>query len=789
MLKKYLISFLYYTVQLIEKYQYRNLELDEDDVSKKIIETHDLDGILVKTDSGYQPASHIHSTQPYTIWKVLLENGMFLECADNHIVFTSDLEQKFVRDLSLDDYLFTEEGESKVKSIERLNYRVSMYDLTVDHPDHRYYTNGILSHNTVSAAIAVLYYVTFNSDKNVLITANKIETVKEIINKVKSIYYLLPFWLKPSVQNWNQTTISFASTGCVIKSAAATPNAGIGNTIDFLYVDEMAHLPRNILDDFYRALYPTVSAVNNSKIVVTSTPNGYNLFHKLLVGAEKPIGDKDKNNYKALRVYWWQVPGRYVTYLRLDSFICKQLNIDHKSIYEMVKALGFDCELKYSSSEQKWEIWIPNTDDKLPDFMIKMAKGKEGENIVSDYFRTLWFENKLEDGTVSKHRLIEFCDVSSWKEDAIKDIGGIDKFNQEYDLQFANGNKQIFDAQTLQRFTNSKKIFTHIKIPKIDAKSFVNYDNLKWVEDTSLFNFEDIKNYHMAISIDISEGLGQDYSVINFFRVMPKKEDEWSLNIESINDMFKLEQVGLFRSNIISVPELAELAYMLCFEVLNPDKLGVVLETNMFGGELLGKMKDLFNGRNEFSQHIFYRYKHRADAIRTEIGIKLRQNKNLYVKEYQKRMKAGDVIVHEESTILEITTFIKEETNAGNMQFKADGGHDDVVMTVVEISTIFDSIKFTETISTLIDELPESVKTAIEKRVGESPNLVADDYTALFKAQKKISGTSTPLWGSGNNNSGWGALGGSNGGGWGSLGGSSGGSWGVLGGDKSGGLW
>ena len=41
-----------------------------------------------------------------------------------------------------------------------------MFDLTVDHPDHRFYTNGILSHNTISSAILILHTILFNNDKN-----------------------------------------------------------------------------------------------------------------------------------------------------------------------------------------------------------------------------------------------------------------------------------------------------------------------------------------------------------------------------------------------------------------------------------------------------------------------------------------------------------------------------------------------------------------------------------------------------------------------------------------------
>jgi hypothetical protein len=661
--------------------------------------------------------------------------------------------------------------------------------ISVDNDSKLFLTNNFIpTHNTVSAAIVILYYVTFNTDKNCLITANKLETVKEIINKVKSIYYLLPYWLKPSVSNWNQTTISFGSTGCVIKSAAATPNAGIGLTIDMLYVDEMAHLPRNMLDEFYRALYPTVSAVNNSKVILTSTPNGYNLFYKLLNGAERPIGDKQKNNYKSMRVYWWQVPGRYVTYLRLDGFICKQYNIDEEKLFEYVKSLGFKCSLKYSTQDARYEIHIPNTTDELPEFMRKQMIGKEGgDDLVSDYFRGLSFEGTNVNGKVTKYKFVEFCDVSSWKEDAIKDIGGIEKFNQEYDLQFANGNKQIFDSQTLNRFANGKKPFSHIEIPVLEQKTFVKYDELKWIDDPTLFNMADIKNYHLVLGVDLSEGLGQDFSVINIFRVMPKSEEEWGLNLESINDLFKIEQVGLYRCNTVSIPELAELLYLLCFEVFNENKLGVVLEVNMFGGELLGNMRNIWNGRNNYSSHIFYRYKHRIDAVSTDIGIKLRSNKNIFVKQYQKRLRAGDIIVHDEGTILEITTFIKEETSSGNIQFKADSGHDDTVMTIVELSTIFENVKFGETITELINELPDSVKNQIEKRLGDAPNMIGADYSSLFKAQKRTQSTGTSPWGG--SSSGWGALGGSGGSNWGSLGGGSG-NWGALGGgNKTGGLW
>lgn len=733
MIKKLITNFIYKLIELIEKIEYRKLDLNENDISKKIIKSYELEDIYVKSDNGYVPASEFHITQPYKVWEICLENGMSLRCADNHIVFTDKLEEIFTKNLTINHYLFTDKGVSKVKSVKKLNHKVSMCDLTVNDQNHRYYTSGILSHNTVSAAIFILHFVTFNNDKNVLIAANKLETVKEIINKIKSIYYLLPFWLKPSIVNWTQTTITIGNTNCVIKTTAATSNAGIGNSIDVLYLDEMAHLPAEILEDFYRSIFPTVSGIENSKIIVTSTPNGYNLFWRLLSGAEKPVGDKEKNKYKALRVYWWQVPGRYVSYLRLDHFICKKYNITSDEIFIFIKNQGFECEKIYSIENDKWEIHIQNKNEYIPSF-LKDSVIENNESIITNYLRSIIYEkNDI------KLKLSDFCDISSWKEDAIKDIGGEESFNQEYDLQFANGNKVLFDSQTLDKLSNDKVPFIYQQIDKLDKKTFIDYQDLVWIKDRpDLFELSQAKKYYIIIGVDLSEGLGQDSSVINIFRIFDKKEDSWPKNVESLYDLFKVEQIGLFRSNIMSVKEIAELLYLICFDIFDSNNIGVVLEVNAFGGELLNNMRELWNGRNEFSNHIFFRYKHREDAVKKDIGIKLRQNKNLFVKDYQKRIKLGDIVVHEEETLKEMTTFVKKETRNGNFSYEADSGHDDCVMTVVELSTIFNNSLFHELVSRLMNELPENIKKSMEIKLGDNPNINGADYSVLFKAQQKL---------------------------------------------------
>jgi hypothetical protein len=58
--------------------------------------------------------------------------------------------------------------------------------------------------------------------------------------------------------------------------------------------------------EFYTSTYPVISSGKETKIVITSTPNGIgNVFHKLWEGAVQKT-----NNFNPFTVNWWDVPGR-----------------------------------------------------------------------------------------------------------------------------------------------------------------------------------------------------------------------------------------------------------------------------------------------------------------------------------------------------------------------------------------------------------------------------------------------------------------------------------------------
>ena len=116
---------------------------------KKIISTKKLSDIEVLTDTGWVDVLNIHTTVEYEVFNVITENGLSIKCADLHILFKEDLSEVFVKDLILGDQIQTKFGISTVCLIEKTGKFEEMYDLELpENSNHRYFTDGILSHNT-----------------------------------------------------------------------------------------------------------------------------------------------------------------------------------------------------------------------------------------------------------------------------------------------------------------------------------------------------------------------------------------------------------------------------------------------------------------------------------------------------------------------------------------------------------------------------------------------------------------------------------------------------------------
>lgn len=129
-------------------------------VTRKFIDSINLFDLEIETDSGWQPVSSIHKTVPYDVWSIKTANGLTLECADTHILFDHNHNEIFVKDLvENQSKIVTKFGLELVVKVTKESYQENMFDLTVNHMHHRFYTNDILSHNT--SIINALSYALF----------------------------------------------------------------------------------------------------------------------------------------------------------------------------------------------------------------------------------------------------------------------------------------------------------------------------------------------------------------------------------------------------------------------------------------------------------------------------------------------------------------------------------------------------------------------------------------------------------------------------------------------------
>jgi hypothetical protein len=724
MLKIFIENIIYFLIELIERIEYKNRTFDEDDPLKKIINFIQLDNLSVETDYGFVPIEEINISQPYKIYEIKLENGLKLKCADVHGVFCEGHIIKYVKDLTKEDIVITNKGNSRIKSIKKINHKVSMFDLSIGTNEHSYYTNDILSLNTVSASIVILHLVMFNDDKGVMIVANKSDTVKEIIRKIKDIYKLLPFFLKTGVTNWNEKQIAFENNSRV-QSQARSKEPSIGFTIDLLYLDEFAKVPDNIIRQYYGSVIPTVSSIENSKVIITSTPDGYNLFWELLIDAERPKEDPRWNKYEAMRVYWHQVKGRRDTKLLFLEHKCRQYNITKEEVLEQLKNMGYEIYFKKLENDYWYFIKFFEDNSTTP-----------RENCKIDEIRQIRISEVIP--------LPEIARITNWQEEQTNLVGGESMFKQEYEIQFITDDKLLFDSVMFESFMNEQYTFESPKLDIFDKKLILPYNSLTFVKDhPELFELDRAKDYYITIGIDLAEGLGLDYTVFNIFRLMmkddkliEKKKDIYSNKY----DLFKMEQIGLFRNNVYSITEVAHILYLLVFEIFDPEKVKIVVEMNKnLGNDLVNNMRHVFNDNNDFMDAVFARYKHRESDQKPKIGLLIGHNKKLLLKDFQDAVKKDNIVLHNESTIIELKSFSKRETPSGEITFRSETGNDDCVMSMINLSSLFDNNYYKNMVDTYSDyNITEKDKQTIINflKIKDDGSLV--DFQSFTGAHKRF---------------------------------------------------
>ena len=584
---------------------------EDKDAGKVLWSTAKVEKLLIAMEEGFASADHpfYEGNPDYKKANIVYEYTEFefdeiKKCAKDIIHFANHYCQ-----------VMTDEGYMKIK------LRPYQEMVLRSYQDNRW--NIFLAPRqvgkTITSSIYLTWYLLFHFDKNVLLMANKGATTKEIMDKIKAIVEGLPFFLKPGVIKKDVMTMMFDNK-CRIIGQNTTKTGGIGFTIHLLFLDEFAHIQESIKKPFYENVYPTLSSSKISRVIITSTPNGYDLFHDLYEGAISGM-----NEYTPIRVDWWDVPGR----------------------------------------------------------------------------------------------------DEAWKAREIGNLGSEEAFNQQYGCQFLSTSSLLLSSEDLIRLRKNAIDFEFREIDALDDLC-IDYSGLRWDPNFDMYDIDSEKCFFLFV-IDLSEGVGRDYTIFNIFKIDAIQDFDMKriLSPSSIVDFFGIEQVGMFRSNLHTIDDSSKILYALTVNTFDQENLRLVIEYNTYGSELIKNLVTLYPSSNDFDEECIVRYYHRVGAKTKNPGLRIQKDsKKLYCEKTKKLISQGRIVLKDKKAISEAELF----TRNANGSYSAQAGNDDIMMTAINSSSFFDTLDFME----IIEEFYDMIDAEKQRTIDGLLDSAADDSDSMF---------------------------------------------------------
>ena len=300
--------------------------------------------------------------------------------------------------------------------------------------------------------------------------------------------------------------------------------------------------------------------------------------------------------------------------------------------------------------------------------------------------------------------------TQKWKEEQVGILGSEEAFQYQYGTMFSASDKCLVSRECLRDLRDNAILWNN-RNDELDQLGFnlrLQYSQyLYWRPD---FDLNELRTGFFVILIDLAEGLEQDYTVFNIFQIVGE-------------DKFK--HVGRWYSHNVSLENAALEFWLLGIQLFNSERVLYSLEWNTYGALFYNILVNLnepdydsetywrFNiamnyGEPEFELMNFLFYKKQSmdeqiinkqktskngNPIESFIpGIKFTSSnkatgctltKLLFEK---KQIDTNDLLL-----IGELETF---EDKNGNGSYKASNGHDDIIMTVVQLPFVCQNIKY-----------------------------------------------------------------------------------------------
>ena len=295
---------------------------------------------------------------------------------------------------------------------------------------------------------------------------------------------------------------------------------------------------------------------------------------------------------------------------------------------------------------------------------------KAAEAGESDYkpFKTDWYE--VPEWNPDK-KCWEKRD-EKWRRLQIANYGSEEAFNSQFGTNFDISSNTLISQKILSKLSTSLMEFINKEIPGVIAS-----DSFYWHPN---FDPSTLKQNHIIITGDLSEGVERDYTVFMISRMIEPESG-------------KLECVGFFRSNSLSRETCALAIQTLICKYCDLDKVLLSYERNTYGDLFYKQLienaeKDPLV--SDFDESIIVKYFNET-GTKFNRGIKITSgNKTVHCKLFKEDFERGLITNDSLQTSIELGNF----NDDGTGHYKAVFGHDDLVMTMVQLTFVKNTLQY-----------------------------------------------------------------------------------------------
>ena len=295
---------------------------------------------------------------------------------------------------------------------------------------------------------------------------------------------------------------------------------------------------------------------------------------------------------------------------------------------------------------------------------------KAAEAGESDYkpFKTDWYE--VPEWNPDK-KCWEKRD-EKWRRLQIANYGSEEAFNSQFGTNFDISSNTLISQKILSKLSTSLVEFINKEIPGVIAS-----DSFYWHPN---FDPSALKQNHIIITGDLSEGVERDYTVFMISRMIEPESG-------------KLECIGFFRSNSLSRETCALAIQTLICKYCDLDKVLLSYERNTYGDLFYKQLienaeKDPLV--SDFDESIIVKYFNET-GTKFNRGIKITSgNKTVHCKLFKEDFERGLITNNSLQTSIELGNF----NDDGTGHYKAVFGHDDLVMTMVQLTFVKNTLQY-----------------------------------------------------------------------------------------------